>query len=312
MKKLSFLFLLAGMFSSCDDGDLVYTDLNFNGNIQKCADKEIYYKLNGKEMLFAYLPGVINPSNPLPLDQVFTHTINNPNELVYRQYSGKTTADLICGTITPATPNVIEEFNVNSGGEILYKRNRKITQSTSNNNVKVDYVYTFDFKNIVLSNGKESIKYENYYFGELLESTVNLHFSFFDKFSFCDNSSLVTYDSNQAIKINSAALNFLDVVGVQTISLNQSNYIEYLYYTGETINKEIVCSEIDSENGVYLSENWVATNGILEIITTANSIPENPNVIIGYTHTLVLKNATFTQGLNSFLITEQVLGIYTN
>jgi len=314
MKRLALILFFGGCLSSCNDGDLIYDNLNFSGNIEKCSDKEIFYKLNNNEILFTYLPGVINKTNPIPLNQEIVHEINNSNDLIYRQYSDKTTSNLICGIIAPATPSVIDEFKVNTGGKIIYKRIRKITQNDTDAKVSLDYIYTFNFKNIVLTNGSSELKYENYFFGDFIDSNVTLNFSFISEFSFCDDENQIfAIDTNQGMKISSPDFQFNETTGTQSISLNNSNFIEY-YYFSETgsINNNVMCDLNNMPADLNLIENWKSTAGTLEIVTTANSTLENPEVITGYTYTLYLKNVTFTKDSDSFTIANQLIGKFNN
>lgn len=312
MKKIAFLFLLSGLFTACDDGDMVYENLSFDGNIQKCADKDIFYKLNGNEMLFAYLPGRINDTIPLPLNQEFTFVTNSTNNIVYRQYSDKAIPSSICDLISPSFPSVTEEFTTNLGGEIKYKRVRKINRNDNDNRVSIDYVYVFNFNYITLSNGSREMKYENYNFGEFVDSNAQLHFSFINDFIYCDAGELIVLDNNQAIKLNISGIQFPQNNSTQTINLNATNFIDYLYFQGGSISAGIVCDLATLPSSLQISENWKATQGILEVVSTANSTIENPNVITGYTHTLILKNAVFSSGDSNFTINEQVLGTYNN
>lgn len=314
MKKIGILFLLSGIFTACDDGDLVFESLKFDGNIQKCQDKDIYYKLSGNEMLFTYLPGKINDTVPLPLNQEFVYTTTSANEIVYRQYSDKAIANSICSVISPSFPGVVEEFQLIPGGQIKYKRIRKITKNEDSNETTLNYVYTFSFTNITLSNGKEEMKYENYTFGDLVDSqNAVFSFNFSDSFKNCNTEGLsINNGLNQAIKINIPNITFTETPRTQTFNLNNSDNIQYLYFKGGSLNSGYICDLSTLPNSIKLTEDWKATQGTLEIVTTANSTAENPNVITGYTHTLVLRNAFFKNGNDSFAITEQILGTYSN
>ena len=307
MKKLALLLFAGAIFTSCNDGDLVFNDLNFNENVQKCSQKSIYYKLNGNEMLLLNMTGIINDTIPLPLNQEFeTPTSGN---ILYRQYSGKAVAASICDLIAPATPQVVEEFTVNSAGKIKYKRERRIIQKTNDTKVSINYVYSFKFQNIVLSNQDKQIKYEDYNFGEYINSSSTLDFSLGNVINYCDNSDIVINKDRQIFKINNPEFQLTENVGTQTVSLSNSNFITF-YLLNQVINYNEACDLNFSNPRTEITEEWKATTGTLEIITTANSTVENPEIITGYTHTLILKDATFVNGTDSFTITEQTLGNY--
>lgn len=307
MKKLALLLFAGAIFTSCNDGDLVFNDLNFNENVQKCSQKSIYYKLNGNEMLLLNMTGIINDTIALPLNQEFETTTSG--NILYRQYSGKAVAASICDLIAPANPQVVDEFTVNNGGKIKYKRVRRVIQKTNDSKVAINYVYTFNFQNIILSNQDKEIKYEDYNFGEYINSSSTFDFNLGNVINFCENSDAVINKDRQIFKIISPEFVFTENVGNKTINLNNTNYISF-YLLNQVINYAEACDLNFSNPRTEITEEWTATTGTLEIITTANSTVENPEIITGYTHQLILKNATFVSGTDSFTITEQILGNY--
>jgi len=307
MKKLALLLFIGGIFTSCNDGDLFFDELNFNQEVQKCSQKSIYYKLNGNEMLLLNMTGKISDSIPLPLNQEFEAQTTN-GMILYRQYSDKAISGSICDLITPAFPQVVEEYNVNSGGLVKYKRIRKIEQKNDNPLVTIKYVYAFNFQNIVLSNGSKELKYENYNFGEYSNSNAIIDFSL-GSLSICPNSDIVISKISQAFKIIGSDIQFNPETGTQLVNLNETTNIK-LYLLNRIVDATEYCDLVFSNSEVNIKEEWVANQGALEVITTANSTVENPETITGYTQTYVLKNATFTSGSDSFTITNQILCTY--
>ena len=71
MKKILGLLIATTSLTACDDGDLVFENLNFDGKeIQKCNDNELYFKTNNTEMLlvdftFGTDGSILNPQAPL-------------------------------------------------------------------------------------------------------------------------------------------------------------------------------------------------------------------------------------------------------
>src|SRR5690554_7358909 len=52
MKKIIGLLVASAFITACDDGDMVFENLNFDGvQIQKCTDNELYFKINNNELL---------------------------------------------------------------------------------------------------------------------------------------------------------------------------------------------------------------------------------------------------------------------
>lgn len=307
MKKIAFLLFASAFFTNCSDGDLIFDDLNFTGNVQKCNQKSIFYKLNGNEMLLLNMTNYISDENPLPLNQEFE--IATSNNILYRQYSGKAIAGSICDLIPPANPQVVAEYTSNNGGTIKYKRIRQILQPNNDTKVSINYIYTFNFKNIVLSNQEQQLKYEDYNFGEYINSSSALDFNLGNVINFCGNTGAVINKDRQIFKINSTEFVFTEIVGSQTINLNQTNYITF-YLLNQVVNYNEACNLNFSNPLTEITEEWKTTSGSLEIVTTANATVENPEIITGYTHTLILKNAVFVNGTDQFTITQQTLGNY--
>lgn len=308
MKKLALLLFIGSILTGCDDGDLIFDELNFSGNVQKCTDKGIYYKLNNNEMLFLYLSN-LNTEN-LVLNQEYSHTISNSNEIVYRLYSDKAIAGSICNVITPAFPQVVDEFNVNNGGAIKYKRIRKIEQKADDSRVTINYVVSFNFENIILTNGEKELKYENYNFGEYTNSTSTLDFNLSNGPTYCTNSNILFAKGEQGFKIIGSDIQSEIEVGTQTINLNTDTFVKF-YLLNQVVDANEFCDLNFTDSTVKIKEEWTANQGVIEVITTANSTIENPEVIIGYSTTYVLKNAIFTNGTDSFTINEQVLSKVT-
>ena len=153
------------------------------------------------------------------------------------------------------------------------------------------------------------MKYEDYNFGEYINSSSVLDFNLGNVINFCENTAAVINKGRQIFKINSPEFVFTETVGSKTINLNNENYITF-YILNQIVNYNEACEMNFSDPSTNIIEEWRATTGSIEIVTTANSTIENPEIITGYTHTLILKESTFVNGTDQFTITEQVLGNY--
>lgn len=306
MKKLGILLFIGSLFLSCNDGDFIFDELNFSGSVQKCNTKEVFYKLNGNEMLLLNMTGYFNDTINTPLNQEIK-IATNKNEIMYRQYSDKAISGSVCDLIAPAFPQVVDEYRVNSGGEITYKRIRKIAQKPEEAKVLLDYIYNFNFKNIILTNGSKDLKYEDYFFGEYFSSSTSLDFNLGNALFVCQNEEIISTKQNQIFKIISNSIHLNNTTGTQTITLNNTNYLKF-YFLNYITNQSEACDMVFTNPNTRILENWTANQGILEIVTTANSTVENPDVILGYTHNFILKNTIFTSETDSFTIAEQNIG----
>ncbi|GAB2768445.1 hypothetical protein [Salinimicrobium soli] len=126
MKKIFVLFFAAILLISCDDGDIIVTDFNFdNQQLQWCGDDEqqVVFNINN-DQVFEAIAFRFNLDTPTP--QFFSTEegqisvpLNSTNQVVYRVFDGKVENSYFCSIIPPVTPNVTEEFRSTSGGEVL-------------------------------------------------------------------------------------------------------------------------------------------------------------------------------------------------
>lgn len=93
---------------------------------------------------------------------------------------------------------------------------------------------------------------------------------------------------------------------------NSTNRVVYRFYNG-TVAEENICNTIPPATP-YVTEQWIATSGKIEIttttITTAGSIAGS-TVITGYNHHIVFKNITFDKGNGTQVYETFVFGDYT-
>ena len=126
MKNLLRLLFLSIFFSSCDDGDLIVTDFDFeNQELQWCGDlnSQVVFNINNDDVneaiafrfdletadlqFFATEEGLIE----IPL--------NATNQVVYRVFDAEVTADYFCNEIPPVSPDVTEEYRSTTGGAVI-------------------------------------------------------------------------------------------------------------------------------------------------------------------------------------------------
>lgn len=126
MKKIFYLFFTVSLITSCDDGDLIVTDFNFeNRNLQWCGDTEdqVLFNINNDQVHEA-LAFRFSLNTPTPrFFSTETGRITIPltakNQVIYRVFDGEVTADYFCNSIPPVSPSVTEEFRSTSGGEVI-------------------------------------------------------------------------------------------------------------------------------------------------------------------------------------------------
>ena len=123
MRKLFFISILLSLFSSCNDGDIIITDFNFEAsNLNNCGSPGAYIFYNINNSLFAEsISLVLETSDILFLESgTVEYVLNGITYAVnYRKYDDDITDDYFCSNIPPTTPNVTIEFLGASGIALL-------------------------------------------------------------------------------------------------------------------------------------------------------------------------------------------------
>lgn len=87
------------------------------------------------------------------------------------------------------------------------------------------------------------------------------------------------------------------IIGVPTeIAIGGTNRVVYRFYNG-TVSADNICGTIPPATP-SVSDQWTATAGIIQIITTAvktTNATDNSTRITGYNHNIVFKNITFAK-----------------
>lgn len=118
MRKLLILFILFPIIFSCNDGDVIVKNFNFDGaNLQTCGDvgSYVFFKENIEsfESLSLHL-GVSDSIYNEPA--IRNYNLNSSSTFVnYRRHDGPLGNNYFCSNVPPSTPNVIEEYKAVSG-----------------------------------------------------------------------------------------------------------------------------------------------------------------------------------------------------
>ncbi|MFO8148137.1 MAG: hypothetical protein R6U03_12170 [Gillisia sp.] len=115
----AFVFMLL-FLSSCDDGDIIVTTLDFdNPELEMCGverNKVLYFIKN--EEVFETIslkfsnPRISPQDGILTTDstQTITFELNESNQVIYRTYDATVPQNYFCSDIPPSSPRVLEEF----------------------------------------------------------------------------------------------------------------------------------------------------------------------------------------------------------
>lgn len=307
MKKIISLFAIAATVTACNDGDLVFENLNFNDKeIQKCTTKELYFKTNNNELLLIDFSNGVNGTDLDTLaDLNVRKTLNtSQSQIYYRTYDAAVNLNTICATLAPANPKVISEYQSLGGGNIHYTRT--LTPVVTDNAVNVNYAFTINFENITLSNGTSNIKYTTLPFGTYVYKTNKLSFNFNTNIQNC-SSVLTGRNLNEVIQLQLPE-NFVfpTTNQTQTVTLNSTQLLRYFVFE-DNIPSEIDFCEFPSQT---IAEDWQATNGTVQITTTV--LTNANNQVTGYQHSIQITQAQFTNNSNSFVVTNKNIGTFVS
>ena len=332
MKKFLGLFVFLVLLNGCDDGDLTVSSFSFSGTdtVQSCpldatvADpKQLLYKISGNEAIILNIPSSFY-RNQKTDDGVPRTRVLQAGELIYRVYAS--TPAGFCSSAT-AAPAINEEW---SGTATVYITSKPVlTDDTSTPAVGDSIITKYDhqiiLQNITFSKGEQQQVISTMDFGSF-STPYNVRFNFSPNnvdpvvITKCPSKELLFVSKTTLAIIllpeSSAAL-FPNTVGTRTQPINATNRVAYRIFNASP-GTSYFCANIPPVSPTVKDE-WYAqnniagnTNGIIQVVTTAFTDPNNNNQIAGYSHTVTLKNVTFENTLTNFPIpqADYILGVY--
>jgi hypothetical protein len=170
MKKFITLLVCAFIFNSCDDGEISIDTFNFDpaAAINSCTPNNgLFFKVKNNEALILKTPITTFANTITPVNSPRTIVINSSNQVIFRLFDSIISTSYFCGTLPPANPAVLEEWNASNGitgtsGLIQVTTTQIINPTT---NTLTGYNHYVVFKNITFSNGANTFTYENYVYG---------------------------------------------------------------------------------------------------------------------------------------------------
>lgn len=123
MKKFLALVILSFIATSCDDGDLIVTEIDFDDlELELCTDSEyVFYKINTTTNETLALQFTTSQDIFGGTDELDDIVLSGDDQVSYRRFDEAVTSDYFCSLIPPATPVVAEEF-ISTEGEVLITR----------------------------------------------------------------------------------------------------------------------------------------------------------------------------------------------
>lgn len=308
MKRFLGILICALAFNSCDDGDLILEDINFDDvNTQSCSTNNILYKLKEKEALLLEISKSVFVNEPtVPGIPTVIDIDNSTNQVVYRFYNGTISTENICNTIPPALPNVTDQWTASSGKIQIITTTIKTIDATNNSTRIAGYNHNITFKNITFDKATGPQTYETFPFGDYTTApTNNLTLSFEQVVKQCATSKqLYNRTSSEALTIDN--IDPALIVNTET-PLNTprtavigsiNNKLTYRLYSNGVLTDDYFCNTTVPVLP-SISEEWNAlSGGIIEVTTIKNGTT-------AYKHTIVLKNVVLKKGNSDFKLGDR-------
>ena len=312
MKYVWALLISILVLNSCDDGDLIVENFDFNNaTVQKCTDNSTLYKTNENEALIFVTPEIKFAN----VEQTQTYTIDAQTTITYRKYSEDVITSSICGT---PTQTVQEEWTCLPGGTVEIKTTP--VYDTNEPTKIIAYNHAITFKNIVFQAPDKQVVFDSYTFGNYKTDVTNLAFDFnpAGEVLDCDSKNLIfKYNSSKVLlfDIDEAALfqNSVTTPGSPRTALinGTTNKVVYRVYSGG-VNEEFFCSAITPSNPTLIEE-WTADNGVDAMSGIIRVVTEDAGVPNTFKHTISLYKTTFRKGVKYYSPNpdgDYVFGIY--
>lgn len=314
MKRILSLLSLLLFITACDDGNLTVDEIDFSDvPVQKCSDKDLYYKIKDDKMLFIEIPASTFTENETLDGAPIEVQINSTNKVTYRRYAGTVTSANICGAAPDVTTNLVEQWNATSGIIQIIATAIKTTNATDNSTRITGYTYNINFKNIIFQKPDGPQGYGVYPFGNYTKTVSALAFGFNEE---VDKSSCSTTTSTKIYDFSGGEVFTLDVADFanlfastptplgtpRTVLISATNKLSYRLYSN-AVNDAYFCGtpnptttllqQWDAVNGIE------ATSGIIEVTTTTLGA--------GFQHTIHLKKVTLKKGNSTFSLGDDYL-----
>lgn len=328
MKRISAILLFAFLLNGCDDGNLIFDELDFDDvSVARCADiandvpSNILYKLNDTEALILQIDDLETelPDTPTPEGEPASINIDGTNvRVVYRLYSATADADNICESIQPPTPVVTEEWNATAG--TINITTASIIQANTAAGYEGGEVidklrHAIVLKNVTFQTPSNQIVYETFAFGNYDVEFDAPSLSIGGTPALCDLDDatyaydlLYRFNATTAFTINiDPALLDVTVLNTPKTGVISGEMNRVTYNRFEDIDLSAMPDFCASYLGLTPAATWISVDGeagvsgIVEVTTTTFGS--------SFQHTIRLRNVRLqnTGGTLSFKIADDFL-----
>jgi hypothetical protein len=131
MKRYLLLLVTALCFWSCDDGDIIVSDFNFDSDsaltlcefqFENSNQKVLHIVTESNEAIsFRFSESILDNIDNIIQPDSFTIPISNNNRVNYRRLDASVDSEAyFCQTVPPSQPTVLEEFVSTTGGSVEF------------------------------------------------------------------------------------------------------------------------------------------------------------------------------------------------
>ena len=115
--RLLFWVLFLGFFlHSCDDGDIVVNNFDFeDSTLERCDNFDFVFFLINSDSNESLAAQFSTTENILTEQGQVEVTISSDDQVIYRRFNGAVTNDYFCDPIPPTSPSVVEELISTTG-----------------------------------------------------------------------------------------------------------------------------------------------------------------------------------------------------
>jgi hypothetical protein len=119
MKKIFGLIIVCVFVSSCNDGDIIVTNFDFEDqDLQICGgtsvDNYVFFKINTSSQESISLK--LTTTDVLFMESgVLEYTLDESNFVNYRKFEDGISSDYFCNSVPPTSPLVVQDYLANSG-----------------------------------------------------------------------------------------------------------------------------------------------------------------------------------------------------
>ncbi len=109
--------VILGILSSCDDGDIIFTEFNFeNQDLNFCSGGSdlVFFKIN-EATQEAIALNIMGTSEIFLQEEISDINLSATNFVTFRNFNGPIDASYFCSSVPPSTPEVTDEFRAESG-----------------------------------------------------------------------------------------------------------------------------------------------------------------------------------------------------